>query len=551
MTNQVGGLTGALAEWRALLGDRRVSDEVDAAVRYGANAIGATRRIPAALRPGTREEVQELVRVAARWRVPLYPVSTGRNWGYGAANPVVDGCVVVDLSGMDRVVEFDRELGLVTVEPGVTQGGLAEFLEREGLPFLVPVHGGGPGCSLLGNAMERGYGITPHADHFGALTTLEAVLPDGSMYHGALASLGGGLVDRAFKWGVGPYLDGIFSQGGYGIVTRATFALAPVPEHLEVFFFTVPAEEGLERAVLAVREVQRRLPGLVGSTNLMNARRMLSMVAPYPSDRVPAGQTMPRELVASLAGGLQIGAWTGLGAIYGTRRTAAAARGAVKEALRGVASRSVFLSSTEASWASRVAGWLPEALRPREARYVGLLQGALQILGGRPSNVALRLAYWRGGRLPEGNTPLDPARDGCGILWYAPLVPMLPDRVRTYVGGVEATCLEHGIEPLITLTSLSDRCFDSTVPVLYDPADAAMADRARACYRALFEGGRAEGFVPYRAGIDSMGWYTGNGGPSWALAARIKRALDPHGIVAPGRYVPTEVAGGGGEGGGS
>jgi hypothetical protein len=50
------------------------------------------------------------------------------------------------------------------------------------LPFLVPVTGAGPNCSLLGNALERGDGVVPHADHFGAVTALAAVLPDGEMY---------------------------------------------------------------------------------------------------------------------------------------------------------------------------------------------------------------------------------------------------------------------------------------------------------------------------------------------------------------------------------
>ena len=89
-------------------------------------------------------------------------------------------------------------------EPGVTQQKLSDYLAAKGLQFLVPVTGAGPDCSLIGNALERGYGITPHADHFGAVTALEAVLPDGRLYRSALSELGGGAVDRAYKWGMGP-----------------------------------------------------------------------------------------------------------------------------------------------------------------------------------------------------------------------------------------------------------------------------------------------------------------------------------------------------------
>ena len=91
--------------------------------------------------------------------------------------------------------------------------------KQNNLPFLVPVTGAGPSCSLLGNALERGYGITPHSDHFAAVTALRAVLPSGEIYQSAIAEAGGKDVDYAYKWGVGPYLDGIFTQSSLGIVT--------------------------------------------------------------------------------------------------------------------------------------------------------------------------------------------------------------------------------------------------------------------------------------------------------------------------------------------
>ena len=121
---------------------------------------------------------------------------------------------------------MDPELGLVTVEPGVTQAQLRSYLDEHHLPFMVPASGAGPSCSLLGNAVERGYGITPYSDHFAAVTALEAVLPNGEVYRSAHAAMGGTTVDRAFKWGVGPYLEGLFTQGTFGIVTEMTYSFS-------------------------------------------------------------------------------------------------------------------------------------------------------------------------------------------------------------------------------------------------------------------------------------------------------------------------------------
>jgi 4-cresol dehydrogenase (hydroxylating) len=537
------GLQSAFAEWREALGEDRVVAADRAAQLYGPNTIGIERAIPAAVLPRDAREVQAVVRTARVHGVPLYAVSTGHNWGYGAANPVRDGCVVVDLSGMDRVVEMDSELGLVTVQPGVTQRGLRDYLDRHGQSFLVPVHGGGGECSLIGNALERGYGITPHADHFGALTALEAVLPDGRLYRSALSEIGGERLDRAFKWGFGPYLDGLFTQGNLGIVTQATIALAPVPERIEAFFFSLKREQDLEDGVALLQSVLRRVGGVCGSINLMNAHRMLSMAEPFPSDRVPRGELMPETLLAEMASRHGVTPWTGFGALYGSRPVVAAARGVVKRILRGHVSRLIFVTPAKVARLYRLFARRPLNRLANLAHLLERVDASMRIIEGTPSDIALPLAYWRSGVLPEAGGDLDPARDGCGLIWYAPLVPMAPGRVRAFVDMVRRLCLEHRIEPLITLTSLSERCFDSTVPLLFDRADVDDVARAQACYDCLLEAGMAEGFVPYRTSVRSMSRFIDPGGAFWSLVSDLKRAVDPGDILSPGRYCPSGEGG--------
>lgn len=51
-------------------------------------------------------------------RVPVYPTSRGRSWGFGSRVPAADGCVLLDLGRMNRIVGFDERLAYVTVEPG-------------------------------------------------------------------------------------------------------------------------------------------------------------------------------------------------------------------------------------------------------------------------------------------------------------------------------------------------------------------------------------------------------------------------------------------------
>lgn len=301
-------LTDALIAWTALLGAARVaSDDATLTARRRDTSDFATSAV-AVLRPGSAGQVGAIVRIAGEHGVPLYPVSTGRNWGYGTGNAPRSGCAILDLGDL-RGIELDAELGLVTLEPGVTQGMLRAWLDERGHAFMVPATGAGPSTSLLSNALERGYGITPITDHAAAVVSLEAVLPDGTTYRSPLRDHSGA---AGFRWGLGPYLDGLFSQGTAGVVTSLTLTLAPLPERVQAFYFWLEREEDLERAATAVRRIRQRAGGGVGGINLMSAMRLVAMSQPYPTDLAP-GETLSEEAAHAIAASSGLGAWMGTG----------------------------------------------------------------------------------------------------------------------------------------------------------------------------------------------------------------------------------------------
>jgi 4-cresol dehydrogenase (hydroxylating) flavoprotein subunit len=505
---------------------------------YGSCTTGDERHIAAALRPSGRDKVRPIVEVAARFRIPLYPISTGHNWGYGCALPARDGCVLLDLSRLTEISNFDPALGIVTVEPGVTQGMLARFLDDQGAAFLVPVTGAGPNASIVGNALERGYGITPISDHFLAVQSLEAVLPDGRLYMPVITELGGQLADRTFKWGMGPYLDGLFAQGGFGVVTCMTIALAARPQSVKAFFFGIVGDEALGPAVDAVRHVVQRLPGLVGGVNIMNRRRVLAMATTSPTEARNSNAVLSDAAVAALAHKLRIAPWTIFGTLYGTDRTVRAAQTEVRQIVRPLARGLRFVSRAGTMRLLRFAKRLPGASGTALARRAAILDSSLDLVAGRPNETALRLPYWKSGRIGAAGQPIDPSRDGCGLLWYAPLVVMRPEVVTRYVAFVTEIMTRHRLDPLITLTTLSERCFDSSVPLLFDRDDTEAVARANNCYHELLDEGVREGFVPYRIGIGAMDWLERQGTIAWDVVSDIKRALDPLGILSPGRYAP-------------
>ena len=502
---------------------------------FGQTTIAQSLDPPAVIRPTNEADILQVVALAREFGVSLYPVSCGKNWGYGSARSGCEGVVVLDCARMTRISDFDDVLGVVTVEPGVDQQQLSNFLIDHGDRWLTPTTGAGPSASILGNALERGYGLTPDADHFGAVQSLRTVLSDGRVLDSALAAAGAGRVDGLFKWGLGPFLDGLFTQSGLGIVTRLTLALSRKPRRIVTFLGKVRSETELTDVVNATREMLSQSRGVVGGINLMNQRRVVAM-AQRPSDEALAtGDAVSQAELDRLAAQHGIAPWTVMGALYGEPGPVRATARLLTRRFRRAGVRLLHVDEQRSRWAARLLRPVP-GRRARSLRgQLAQLQRAQALFAGRPNEVALPLAYWRHPTAPHASG-LNPARDHCGLIWYSPLVPLQSDDVDRFLRTTTRTCLEFGIDPLITLTSLSHRCFDCTLPLLFDAGRPGAAERARACYRTLFERNAKDGYVPYRLPITEMQRVTNPDTAYWSVVRSIKTALDPTHTISPGRY---------------
>ena len=522
----------ALREW-SKIPDVVVLGEKDASLRFGLNTIGAQRRIKGALSAQSVSQVQEIVAIANTYIAPLYPISGGHNWGYGSSLPAVNDCVILDLSQMRRIVELNKELACVTVEPGVTQRQLYEYIQKHNLDFMVPTSGAGPNGSLIGNALEKGYGITPYEDHFGAILNLKAVLPDGEIYHSAISEFGGHRSDAIFKWKLGPYLEGLFAQGNMGIVVQATIALAPKPQDVTQFLMFVD-DKHFEDAVTAVGAIKQRFGSMLGGVNLMNRRRLLSMVE---SNHEWLGEETVTEVhIREMAKKHMIPDWVVMGGVYCPHEITSGITKVIKKEFGRSAKHSVFLGRRKINLAKKLLKFLPI---PQIINTVKSVDQALSILEGVPSEVAIPLAYLKNHKTSPTRDNLSPDADGCGLIWYSPLIPIDASLVRDYTQEITRICLAKGIEPLITLTTISERCFDSTIPILFDLNDKDECVRAQECYRSLLDLSREMGVFPYRVDVETMRelFDSAEGkGSCFTIIQKIKDAIDPNHIISPGRY---------------
>ena len=178
------------------------------------------------VRPKNTEEVQAVMRIANRYRIPVIPMSSGVNVR-GLCIPEQGG-IVLELKRMNRIIEINKDAMTATVEPGVTMVEFVASARKLGLRPAVP---GAPAVvSPVSNYMLRG--VYHHISSIGIdhVLSMEMVLPNGELlYTGSAAFPNIGPYSR---FGFGPDLTGLFmgQPGTMGVVTKLTCRMYPLPE---------------------------------------------------------------------------------------------------------------------------------------------------------------------------------------------------------------------------------------------------------------------------------------------------------------------------------
>ncbi len=264
--------------------------------------------------PDSAEEVQELVKVANVYGVPLSPISTGKNNGYGGAAPRLPGSIIVDMKRMNRIIEVNEKFGYALVEPGVSYFDLYNYLQEKNIKLWMDVPDLGWG-SIVGNALDRGVGYTPYGDHLQMQCGMEVVLGNGELVRTGMGAVPGNNTWQLFKYGFGPYQDGIFSQSNYGIVTKMGIWLMPEPPGYRPFMITFPREEDLGQFVEILRPL--RLNQII--QNAPTLRNVLLDAAGNikRKDYYSGEGAIPDSILKKIMKDQQLGYWNFYGALYG------------------------------------------------------------------------------------------------------------------------------------------------------------------------------------------------------------------------------------------
>jgi 4-cresol dehydrogenase (hydroxylating) len=146
--------------------------------------------------------------------------------------------------------------------------------------------------------------------------------------------------------------------------------------------------------------------------------------------------------------------------------------------------------------------------------------------------------------LPAGfPAQADPARDGCGLLWVSPVLPLRGEDMLAVHDLAQASFDKYGFDLFATFSMINERTLGGVLTIAYDQDDVAETARAKACHDEVFGNMFEAGYIPYRVGNHAMGRLDPEGDSYWRTVGAIKAALDPAGILAPGRYQPGVAAG--------
>ncbi|MDR2487528.1 MAG: FAD-binding oxidoreductase [Clostridiales Family XIII bacterium] len=298
----------------AILGADGVSDDPEVLASYAQSRSFGRRFAPwYVAKPKSAEQVQALVQWANEAKTPLVPVSSTGVKLRGDSVPSVPEAVAVDLTGMNQVLNVNRQQRMVVVQPGVTYDQLNAELAKENMVIagsLKPK----AGQSVLTDILENVPRLNPMIQwsYFDPLRCVEVTWGDGhQMFTGEAA---GGAKDLDTQWGkqawqvqyMGPWMLDYFrlltaAQGSMGIVTWASLKTAVKPLVHQLYLAGADGLAALEDFVY--KAVWTRFPDEIF---LLNSHQAASLVGETAEEIASLKAILPPWICAVGAAGREL-----------------------------------------------------------------------------------------------------------------------------------------------------------------------------------------------------------------------------------------------------
>ena len=473
-------MSGLLAALRDRLGERGILTDPADTAPYCEDWRRLYRgRTPAVLRPATTQEAADAVRLCAEQGAAIVPMGGNTSMVGGAAVGEDGGEIILSLSRLRRVRAIDPIDMTMEVEAGVTLK--AAQLAAADSGCLLPLSISSEGSAQIGGVLATNAGGNNTVRYGNArdlVLGLEVVLPDGQVWNG---------LRRLHKYNTGYCLRQLFvgSEGTLGIITAAVLKLYPQPREVAVALCAVGSPEA---ALNLFNRMQRHDPAAIQAYEYMSGLGVELVLQHIPGAVLPFRDPAAAYVLVELA----------------TPREGAGLRGALEAVLAAAIEAGIVADAVIAeSGAQRAALW-----RLREEH-----SEAQKLAGASVKNDV---------SVPVSTVPelIRRATEICELL----------------VPGIRCVPFGHLGDGNIHVNLVQPEGAD---PEAFLARDHELMDAVNEVVRAL------DGSFSAEHGIGRLKPYMmpeWRGGAELDLMHRIKNALDPSGILNPGKLLPTAAA---------
>lgn len=493
--------------------DLHLEDEKSRSIE--SNSLSIHRQVLGLGFPRTLEQLKAIVLLAEQFQISVYPVSQGKNIGYGESTPTSSNQFVINLKYLNSIREFDSLNGEVVIEPGVTQQQLCQFLAENNANFWADVTGASPDASIIGNTLEAGFGHTPLGDHRKHILNLEVLLANGKT-----------LTTKEMP-AIGPDLAQLFVQSNFGIVTAMRIPLFQIPEETITFAVAFADDDAFFKGAEILSALRR--DGTINSlVHTANSTRTLMTSSKFPDE-------LSRDLVLNESDCLnllntkspiQFGAWSMIGGIYGFKSENKLKISRIKKAFKGVGRVKIFsdfkINLIDRILNTKIVKKLKSLNLVRKS--FSSLKAIHRILRGAPSSVPSENIYWR----VQNNENL-------GLMWFAPVIPATAQDAKILVDAARSVFATYRFEMPLTLTLINPKYLTAVFNISFDRKNEEETARAKKAYEDLSRLTLNLGYEPYRCGLLSKASQLYSPEQNEILR-KVKLFMDPHNIFAPGRY---------------
>ena len=490
----------AIEEYAAIVGDDNVYVAADNLTSYNKIMLpvdNSEHAPSAALTPASVEVVQAIIGVCDKYSIPVWPVSTGKNFGYGSAAAATRGQIILALRRMNKIIDVDVELGTALLEPGVTYQQLKDYLVENNIPLWLSPPAPSAIASPVGNALDRGVGYTPYGDNFFFSCGMEVVMANGEILRTGMGSMPNSTSWQVFKWGYGPYLDGIFTQSNYGVVTKLGMWLMPEPPAFKPFVIRYPDDADIVKAIETIRPL--RIAQIIPNGVVIAHALWEGGSEVVRSDYYQGEGSISDAAVERMKADLGMGAWNIYAGLYGTAE------------------------QNELNWnIVRGAFEATGAIVQDEEQMAGnpTFDYRAKLMRGDMTLKEFGLYNWRGGG---------------GSCWFAPVAQAKGSEGLLQMELAKEILGKYGFDYVAEYV-VGWREVHHIIDLLFDKTNSEETERANQCFNELLVEFSARGWGSYRTNIAFMDKVADTFGPvKRDVNQRIKQALDPKGIIAPGK----------------